>query len=85
MPSIHCLYAYLFLFSAIDTKDKTSIWYKIIICILAILIVLATMFIKQHVIIDAVASIMIAIIVWGITNKFKLYEFAKSKLNKMGI
>lgn len=76
MPSIHCLYAYLFLFSAIDTKDKTSIWYKIIICILAILIVLATMFIKQHVILDAIVSLIIATIVWCVViiirkNKYK--------------
>lgn len=85
MPSIHCLYAYLFFFSTLDTKENTPKWYKAIILILAILIVLATMFIKQHVLIDAITSLILAIIVWYVTNKFKLYEFVKGKLNKIGI
>lgn len=77
LPSIHCLYAFLFLISAIDTKDKTNILYKIVICILTILIVLATLFIKQHVLLDAVVALIISIVIWIIVDRFKLYDIFK--------
>lgn len=77
LPSIHCLYAFLFLLSAIDTKDKTTVFYKIIIFVLTIFIVLATMFIKQHVLLDAIVAFAISLLTWIIVDRFKLYEFFK--------
>lgn len=77
LPSIHCLFSYLFIFSIFDTKDKTPIYAKIIITILSILVVLSTLFIKQHVVYDAIVAFVIASIIWIIVDKFKVYNFLK--------
>jgi len=79
LPSIHCLYSFLFIFAIFDTKDKSPIWMKITITILSILVVLSTLFIKQHVIYDAIAAFVIGIITWFVVDKLKLYN----RLNKI--
>ena len=81
LPSIHCLYSFLFIFAIFDTKSNSPIWMKILITILSILVVLSTLFIKQHVIYDAIAAFAIGIIVWIITDKLKLYR-CFDKINK---
>jgi len=83
LPSIHCLFSYLFILAVFDTKKDTSILMKTIITILSILVVLSTLFIKQHVIYDAIASLVLAIIVWIIVDKTKIYNiFRKLFENK---
>lgn len=80
LPSIHCLYSFLFIFSIMDTKYKSPIWMKLIITILSILVVLSTLFIKQHVVYDAIAAFVIGIVVWITVDKLKLYSnLSKSK------
>ncbi len=74
LPSIHCLYSFLFIFAILDTKSNSPKWLKILITILSILVVLSTLFIKQHVIYDAIAAFVIGIIVWEIVDKCKLYK-----------
>jgi len=84
LPSIHCLYSFLFIFAIFDTKSNSPIWMKILITILSILVVLSTLFIKQHVIYDAIAALVIGFIVWIITDRCKLYKLF-DKLNKISI
>ena len=74
LPSIHCLYSFLFIFAVMDTKSKTPIYMKIIIFVLSILVVLSTLFIKQHVVYDAIAAFAIGISIWFIVHKLKLYN-----------
>ena len=74
LPSIHCLYSYLFIFAILDTKNNTPLGMKILITLLSILVVLSTLFIKQHVIYDAIAAFIIGVTIWIITDKFKLYK-----------
>lgn len=78
-PSIHCLFSYLFIFAALDSKENIPLYIKVIIIVLSILVVLSTLFIKQHVVYDAIGSLIIGSIVWLIVNKFKLYDL----LNKI--
>lgn len=77
LPSIHCLFSYLFILAVFDAKKDTSTLMKIIITILSILVVLSTLFIKQHVIYDAIASLILAILVWIIVDKTKVYNILK--------
>lgn len=77
LPSIHCLYSFLFIFAILDTKSNSPKWMKILITTLSILVVLSTLFIKQHVIYDAIAAFTIGFLVWTITDKFRLYEHIK--------
>ena len=83
LPSIHCLFSYLFILAVFDAKKSTSNLMKTIITILSILVILSTLFIKQHVIYDAVASLILAITIWIIVDKTKIYNiFRKLFENK---
>lgn len=73
LPSIHCLYSFLFIFGVLDTKSNSPKWMKILVSTLSILVVLSTLFIKQHVIYDAIAAFVIGFIIWIIVDKCKLY------------
>ena len=61
-PSIHCLICFIFILCNINSKLPKYI--KNTINIFSILIVFSTFFIKQHVIYDALASLVISIIVY---------------------
>lgn len=83
LPSIHCLFSYLFILATFDAKEDTSKLMKIIITILSILVVLSTLFIKQHVIYDAIASLILAITIWIVVDKTNIYNiFGKVFENK---
>lgn len=76
-PSQHCAMSMLWLLF-IDTSKKSNNIVKIIITILSISIMIATLFVKQHVFIDLVSGDIIAICVFivikyenKLTNKFK--------------
>ena len=75
LPSTHCLYAFLFIFAILDTKSNSPKWMKLLITTLSILVVLSTLFVKQHVLYDVVAAFAIGFIVWVITDKFKVYKY----------
>ena len=62
-PSYHCLTS-VYSFLAVYKKEGISLWYKIYSFIVALLICLATLFIKQHYFIDLVTGVLIAIIVY---------------------
>ena len=83
LPSIHCLYSFLYIFAIFDTKKVTPTYIKIIITVFSISVVLSTLFIKQHVIVDALASLIISTVVWIIVDKFRMHEYLNKKLKKM--
>jgi len=61
-PSIHCLICFIFILCNI--KSKLPNIYKYLINVFSVLIVFSTFFIKQHVIYDALASLIISILVY---------------------
>lgn len=71
-PSAHCLISCLFIISLIDTKEINK-QIKIFYIIISILIMLSTLFIKQHIFIDVISACIIAIITYYITDKTNLY------------
>lgn len=84
-PSIHCLYSFLFIFAIFDTKENSYFLSKVIISLLSILVVLSTLFIKQHVIYDALISLAIGCVFWIIVDVFKLYSYTEKIYNKIKI
>lgn len=66
-PSMHCLisfiYIYVFLF-----EDKLS-KYKMPIIIWSLLIILSTLFVKQHVLLDVFGAFIISLVIYLIVNK----------------
>ena len=70
MPSIHCLLSMLFILTAWCSK-KFNTKFKIIVTIISILIMLSTLFIKQHAVIDLVTGDIIMTIVFLCVNSSK--------------
>lgn len=69
-PSAHCAYAILFIVSVLDLK-KLKKEYKILISIISVLIVLSTLFIKQHIVIDVLGALVV-IPIYYILKKMKI-------------
>lgn len=79
LPSYHCLtsvYSYL----AVRKQNDIPYWYRIVSLVMAILICLATVFIKQHYFLDLVAGVGIAIICYVTVNL--IYKLKAKKLHK---
>lgn len=67
LPSIHSLICFIFILCNIKANIKTS--YKCIIDILSVLIILSTLFIKQHVIYDVLSAFVVSSITYIIVTK----------------
>ena len=80
-PSIHCLFCFQVIYSLIFSKVKPKT--KIINIIISILIILSTMFVKQHYFFDMVSSLLICIITNLLTELFGLQEKAVVLINKI--
>lgn len=76
-PSAHCAFSMLFVMAIIDVKGFKGN-YKLFIIVISILVILSTVFIKQHVVIDIVGSLIIVPIYYIVKRK-------KVNLEKSGI
>jgi len=68
-PSMHCVASFIFMIVAIRSKNLSKIS-KIIINLLSILVILSTLFIKQHVYYDVISAFFIVIVYNFIYEKF---------------
>ncbi len=78
LPSVHCLLCFCIMFY-ITFKTNLKTKYKILINIYCILIILSTLFIRQHVIIDIVVAFIYIVI--SITITYLFYNKLKKALN----
>ena len=76
-PSIHCLFCFQVIFSYIISKHKLKV--KIPVIIIALLIIISTLLVKQHFIYDVISALLICLITNIITELFNLYTFFKKK------
>ena len=80
-PSMHCAISMLITLSIFTTK-KSSKKMKCLILILSILIMLSTVFVKQHVVIDIISGdILMTIIYLIVNNNKKIVNKTKKVLN----
>ncbi len=63
MPSMHCSMCFMMLFSALACKESPAV-YRYGTVALSLLVVASTLFVKQHVIIDAVTAFPLALLCW---------------------
>lgn len=76
LPSMHCLISFLHIFITPKVKGiKTSI--KTLIIIQSILVILSTVFIKQHVILDVIGALILGLLIYIPTYIF----YAKKNLS----
>ena len=76
-PSIHCLFCFQVVFSYIYSKAKRE--KKAIIITIAFLIIISTLFIKQHFIYDVIAAFLVCIIANILENILEIYQKLKKK------
>ena len=78
LPSMHCSFCFLFivLCDYVEEYSNKNIEkkYRIIILILSILIILSTLFIKQHLLIDILASFIISSLTFILVKHTKLNQ-----------
>jgi len=82
LPSMHCVLCFMFIAYIWPLKDLKW-YYKVLVTLTSILIVLSTMFIKQHVIWDAIAALFLVIISIIIVRKSKLNICLEKLLQKI--
>lgn len=70
LPSMHCLFALFFIYSTFNNQNFKKLE-QYIFLITNILIILSTMFIKQHVLYDFLLALIISIPIWLISSKIK--------------
>lgn len=69
-PSIHCISSYLMIV-AVWKLENTKKWFRIIIGGTSFIIIISTLFIKQHVILDAISAIILGDIIFKFVNSFE--------------
>jgi membrane-associated phospholipid phosphatase len=76
-PSIHCLFCFQVIYSFIFSKSNTR--QKILITIYSLLVIVSTLFIKQHYIYDVISAFAVMLITNTLTDLLKLYDRFKKK------
>ena len=80
-PSLHCAISMLFILYVCEGKNTTTLT-KMSVIIISILIMLSTLFTKQHVVSDLISGDILAIIIYFIVKPTKkLPNYIKNKLN----
>lgn len=76
LPSMHCTLSFMFILYTIKVKElKPHV--RVLIAIWSIVIIISTLYIKQHVIYDVLAAFILVLISHAICKKFKLYKITE--------
>ena len=78
-PSNHCILCFIIIFGVLAIKNMSK-WKKGIIVTINTLIILSTLFVKQHVVYDVIGSLIITLICFYILSKFKFFKYLEKKL-----
>ena len=79
-PSLHCLISFLFIYYINTSNINNKI--KLTISILSILVVLSTILIKQHILIDVISAFILSIIIFIIVAKTNIALKTKKIIEK---
>lgn len=82
LPSMHCALCFLFIIYTINLKDLKPL-FKILIAVLSTLVIISTLFIKQHVIYDILASIAVIALAYVMCKKLNLSKYIKTLHEKL--
>ncbi len=81
-PSQHCFMAIATIIACLSSGKKMNIFFKIFAIIMGILIILATVFLKQHFVMDFVASLVIMVPIYFTVKLCNFGNWAKHKTYK---
>lgn len=80
LPSMHCVVAMLFMYGIKKVNVKNEL--KAFVWVLSICIIISTLFVKQHVIYDVFASLVVFLTALFFNQKFKLWKIIKKVFEK---
>ena len=69
-PSMHCIISFIFIYVSLTDK-KFNLKCKLFIVIWAMLVILSTVFVKQHVLVDVISAFIISLFVFLVVKKVK--------------
>lgn len=72
-PSCHCLLSFITMYFVTFDKDMNK-YFRVTVGIISILIVLSTLFVKQHVIIDVLGAFVISTILFINNHKINIFK-----------
>ena len=78
-PSLHCVFCFQVMFSYLRSTYNSK--RKLLISFIAILIILSTLFVKQHYVFDVISALLVCILAMIIESLFGIYN--KLKNNKV--
>ena len=81
-PSIHCLVSWM-CFIGIRGNKRVPVWYQAFSCIFALLVVISTQTTKQHYIVDAIAGILIAEVLFALNKRIPAYRYVQNFFNRI--
>lgn len=82
-PSQHCFMAFAMIIACFSAKEeKMNVFFRIFTIITSILIVLATVFIRQHFVLDIFASFIIMFPIFAVVHTFKWGEKLMIKIDR---
>ncbi len=76
-PSIHCLVSWM-CYIGIRGNKKVPAWYRGFSCVFALLVVISTQTTKQHYIVDAVAGLFLAEVLYAINKRIHVYKYVQT-------
>lgn len=81
-PSIHCLVSWM-CYIGIRGNKRVPAWYRGFSCIFALLVVISTQTTKQHYLVDAVAGILIAEILFALNKRIQAYRYVQNFFDRV--
>lgn len=76
LPSFHCLNSTMAYLGVAGRKEIPT-WYRVYSLVITLLIYAATVFVKQHFILDVFSGIAVALLCWFVAGKLNLGRFFK--------
>ena len=69
-PSMDCVISFIFIYVSL-TEKNLNIKYKVLLTIWSLLVIVSTLFVKQHVIVDVISAFILSLVVFIIVTKVK--------------
>jgi len=80
LPSFHAAICFIWIFLSLKSKKMPTL-FKVLVIVISILIILSTLFIKQHILLDVIAAFFVVLIAYNLSILFKLDKKVEFLLN----
>lgn len=82
LPSLHCFMGWI-CWRLVYRQERVQKWIRVLFFLLALLILPTTLLVKQHVIVDVPAGVLVAELAWFVAGKTKLPAYLVGKFDRL--